>query len=476
MKHRQPARPPCRWGREAQVNMAETLSGVLGEFAARLDASALPGSVVESAKACFLDWLGSAIAGSASAPGRIMLGVVEDLGGHPQATLVPVGRRLPVTSAALYNGAVSHVVELDDVHRRSIMHPGAAVIPAALATAEMTGATGRQFLGAVIAGYEAAIRIGEAVTPSHYRYWHTTGTCGAFGAAVAGAKLLGLDAGGIASALGTAGTQAAGLWEFLADGAMSKHLHPGKAAMNGVLSALLAKGGFTAASRILEGEKGFFRATAARFDESRVVEGLGASYKVSEVSFKVHASCRHTHPAIDAALEVVRRYRPDPAAVISVLVETYSVALDVAGNLRPMSVYSAKFSIPFCVALAICRGRAGLAEFNEGVLEDAEITKLMERVRVAVNPSFDAVYPGRWPARVTVRAADGTEFAAEAEYPRGDPENPLSASELELKFRELSVPVVGELVVERLTELVRGLEAVCDMREVTSCFASCGKG
>ncbi|MEW6399607.1 MAG: MmgE/PrpD family protein [Bacillota bacterium] len=450
--------------------MYRSLSHMLGEFAAGADAARLPPAAVAAARRCFLDWLGSAIAGSASAPGRIMLAVVEALGGHPQATLVPVGLRLPVTGAALYNGAVSHVVELDDVHRESIMHPGAAVIPAALAAAEMVGATGREFMAAVVAGYEVAIRVAEAVTPSHYRYWHTTATCGTFGAAAASAKLLGLDGEGIASALGSAGTQAAGLWEFIADGAMSKHLHPGKAAMNGVLSALLAREGFSAASRILEGEKGFFRATAATFDESRVGEGLGESFKITGVSFKVHASCRHTHPAVDAALEVVRRHRPDPAAVSSVLVHTYSVALDVAGNPRPASVYSAKFSLPFCVALAICRGRAGPGEFSTGALEDPDIKGVMERVQVVVNPAFDAVYPTRWPARVTVRMNDGSELTGETHHPRGDPENPLGTDELEEKFRALVVPVVGDTAAEGLIERARSLESVADMGEFMSCF------
>src|SRR5437764_9244079 len=175
------------------------------------------------------------------------------------------------------------------------MHAGAAVISAALAVAEREHAAGQAFLLAVTLGYDAALRIGEAVNPSHYRFWHPTGTAATFGAAVAAGSLLRLDAEGLQHALGSAGTQAAGLWEFNADGTMSKHLHPGKAAFNGVLSADLAKAGFTGAGRILEGERGFVRAMSSATDFTRITEGLGSSWKISENCYKVWSCCGHTH-------------------------------------------------------------------------------------------------------------------------------------------------------------------------------------
>jgi 2-methylcitrate dehydratase PrpD len=392
------------------------------------------------------------------------------LGDGGPATLIPGGRLAPVTSAAFHNGAVSHILELDDLHRASILHPGASVIPAALATAEMVRASGRDFMAAVVAGYEVAIRIGEAVTPSHYRFWHTTGTCGTFGAAAASARLLGLDAGGVASALGSAGTQAAGLWEFLADGVMSKHLHPGKAAMNGVLSALLAREGFTSASRILEGEKGFFRAMASSFDESRVTEGLGNSYGIAGVSFKVHASCRHTHSTIDTALDLLQRRQFNPVDVTAVHVETYQVALDITSNSQPDSVYSAKFSLPFCVALALCRGKAGLAEFTEATLHDPLVRKVMGQVSLAMAPDLDAVHPAQWPARVTIEMRDGRAFTSRTDYPRGDPENPVCVSDLERKFSDLASPVVGRLVSGYLATTIRSLDELPQVGEITACL------
>lgn len=455
---------------ESALEQKQTLSRQLAGFIAGMDGATLPEPVMEATRRAVLDWFGSAIAGSNSTPARMMLAVIKQLGSDPRATLVPSGERLPVTSAALYNGAVSHVVELDDVHRASITHPGAAVIPAALAVGELVKADGRSFLAAVAAGYEADIRVGEAVTPSHYRYFHTTGTAGTFGAAAAAAKLLGLDADGIASALGSAGTQAAGLWEFLADGAMSKHLHPGKAAMNGILSAMLAREGFTSASRILEGERGFFIAEAAEYDPGRVTADFGRPYKIEEDSYKIHSSCRHTHPAVDVVLELAKANDLKPAEVEAVTVSAYSVALDITDDSDPQSVYAAKFSLPFCVALALHHRRAGATDFTEATLRDPALRATMGRVKLVRDPSLDALHPAKWPARIEVRTRDGRTLTAGTDNPRGDPENPVSSGELEEKFRGLAVPVVGEGPADRLVRGVRGLAELDDVGRLMAEF------
>src|SRR5580704_10977477 len=263
----------------------------------------LPASVITDSKRAILDWLGSALAGALEPPARLMHSVVARLGVSREATVFAAGRASAAT-AALANGVASHILELDDVHKTSTLHPGAPIIPAALAVAEREHADGKAFLLAVALGYEAALRIGEAVNPSHYRFWHPTGTAATFGAAMAAGSLLKLNSVQMLNAMGSAGTQAAGLWEFNADGAMSKHLHPGKAAFNGVLSADLALAGFTGASRILEGERGFFRATSEGYDATRVTVGLGTKWKISENCYKLYSCCGHTHTAIDTALEL----------------------------------------------------------------------------------------------------------------------------------------------------------------------------
>ncbi|HEU5433529.1 MAG TPA: MmgE/PrpD family protein, partial [Thermomicrobiales bacterium] len=251
-----------------------------------------------------LDWLGCAIAGTVTPAGEMLVAEGASRGRGPAAVLgVEAGR--DAETAALVNGGLAHIVEMDDLDRASVVHPACVVIPAALAVAEERGADGRTFLTAVVAGYEAALRIGAAVGQSHYAYWHNTATCGAYGAAAAAAILLGLSPEQFVWALGNAGSIAGGLWQFNHDGAMTKHLHAGRAAANGVLAARLAARGFTGAKAILEGPQGLFAAASRDARPERVVAGLDAlggetPWRIHGVSMKPHASCRHTHPAVDA--------------------------------------------------------------------------------------------------------------------------------------------------------------------------------
>ncbi|MFZ5633755.1 MAG: MmgE/PrpD family protein [Bacillota bacterium] len=438
----------------------------LVEFIYKTKFEDLTPAAVKMARLAFLDWLGNAAAGSKQSPAQMVLGVIEELGGHPEATLLAGGgRRSSSVNAALLNGVMSHIVELDDVHRTSIIHPAAAVIPAALAAAEKEHAGGRDLITAIVVGYEVAIRVAEAITPSHYYFWHTTGTCGTFGAAAAAAKILRLGTDAVTWALGSAGTQAAGLWEFMADGgSMSKHLHPGKAAMNGLLSALLARRGFTGASRILEGKRGFCRATATDINFDLITGGLGGgSYKIEEISFKIHSSCRHTHPAVDVVLDLALRHEIGPDDVQSIKVSTYKTALDITNNYMPDSLYAAKFSLPFCVALALKERRCGPAEFNKAALTDPVIRSLMERTKLAVDPALDALHPRLWPVSVKITTRSGRVLEGYSDSTRGDPENPVPAEELEQKFLTLAGGPWGKGNAARIMELCRDLDAVSDM-------------
>lgn len=436
----------------------------LADFICKTGFDHLSPSALEATALAILDFMGSAAAGGRQSPAQMVLGVVKELGGAPEATLLAGGGRTSCLNAALANGAISHIVELDDVHRASIIHPAAPVIPAALAAAEKEHAGGRELITAVAVGYEVAIRVAEAITPSHYYYWHTTGTCGTFGAAAAAAKIFNLGADQATWALGNAGTQAAGLWEFLADGAMSKHLHPGKAAMNGLLAALLARRGFTGASRILEGERGFCRATAVRADFDRITGGLGGGrYKVEEISYKIHSSCRHTHPAADVVLDLARRHGIGPDDVRWIRVGAYKTALDITSNFAPESPYAAKFSLPFCVALAIKKGRLSPEEFTPAALTDPVIRSLIEKVELEIDPALDSRHPELWPAAVKIGTSSGQVLEGQTDYPRGDPENPVSAAELEEKFLSLASGPWGEDAARRMLELCRNLAAVTDI-------------
>jgi len=365
--------------------------------------------------------------------------------------------------AALANGASSHVVEMDDLHRESILHPAAAIIPAVLALAEREKASGADLLLAIAVGYEAAIRVAVAAGPSHYRFWHTTGTCGTFGAAAGAARLLGLNEEQTISAYGSAGTQASGLWEFLTNNAMSKQLHTGKAALNGLLSALLAQRGFTGARRILEGEKGFFKATSSDFDAAKCLAHLGKEFYFERNSLKYHASCGHTHSAIDAVLQATGGAVFGPEDIVKVTVSVYQGALDLLGPIQPTTPYFAKFNLPFCIASALMFGHANLADFTTEKIGDPEIARMMQKIEIQSDPELTAMYPRQWPARAEIVKRSGERLAGCMTYPKGDPENPLSESEVVAKFKSLTGGLISDARSDTLCERALSLERLADV-------------
>jgi len=389
-----------------------------------------------------LDWLGSAIGGMATDTGKAFLNYGLPLAeGRSTVLGLESGRSTEV--AALVNGALSHIVEMDDVERVSVIHPAAVIIPAALAAADEVGANAEQLLAAIAAGYEVAIRIGGAVGSRHYFHFHNTSTCGVFGAAMAAGYLYQLDQQQLVWALGNAGTQAAGLWEFNTEGAQSKPLHTGRAAANGVLAAMLARGGISGARRILEGERGFFAGMAPEGHAPRVVERLDGPLKIAEVSIKPHASCRHTHAPIDAALQLREQLLSKSADgklnnILSVDVAVYKAAEVLCNKPDPSSVADAKFSLQYCVATALLVGQVGLEQFAAKGLQADDVRQLLDSVSVTVDDIHESRYPECWSATVTVTLHRGETLAVEIANPKGDPENPLSQTELEQKFRLLA--------------------------------------
>jgi 2-methylcitrate dehydratase PrpD len=460
----------------------------LAEVLAATTYADLPANVLEHTRRSITDWLGSALAGSIEMPARIAQRVASGLGASSESTMFGAGRASAAT-AAFANGVASHILELDDIHKGSTVHAAAPIIPAALAVAEREHADGRAFLAAVTIGYEAAFRIGEAVNPSHYFFFHPTGTVATFGAAAAAGSLLKLTPEEMLNALGSAGTQAAGLWEFNADGAMSKHLHPGKAAMNGILAADLARAGFTGATRILEGERGLFRATtnggpqksAPQYDETRVTDGLGSTWKIGENGYKLYSCCGHTHTAVDCALEIRSRVKWTQEevldAVSGVEIETYGPGYEIVKELSPRTPYQAKFSLAYCVAAALAEGRLGLEQFDaarfgpDGV-RDPALFELLRRTRVVVADDLTMKYPAAWPVRLTLKLRDGTSERGASDYPRGNAENPVSTEELEQKFTALVGSRFGDGTVHLALAALHSMERCVD---VATLFADLGR-
>jgi len=447
--------------------MAEALSisQQLAQFACPLAFEDLSGGQVQKLKVHFLDWLGTVYAGQTQAPIQIMLDLVRSLGGQPESTIIPDGSKTMSLLAAWVNSASSCLLEMDDLHRESIFHPASVVIPAVLALAEREHASGREAVAAIAVGYEVGIRIALAVGPSHYRYWHTTATCGTFAAAAGAARILGLDVDKFVWALGSSGTQAAGLWEFLVDTAMSKPLHIGKAAMNGVLAALMAQKGFTGARRILEGEKGFFRASSQDFNENKCLEGLGQKFLFEQTSLKLYASCGHTHPAIDAVLRATgsKPMRTDEIEKADVYI--YQAALDLLGKVEPKTPTLAKFHLPFCVATALQSGRVEFHDFNLQKIADPDIRRLMGKISLHSASALTRIYPRQWASRVEILTCKGQRLEASCENPKGDPENPITEEEVIQKFRTITESVLSPDAAERILQWVMNLEQVKDVAQ-----------
>jgi 2-methylcitrate dehydratase PrpD len=412
---------------------------VLAQFAASLAYEAIPPAVVRRCEELMLDWFGSALAGKGARPVEIVEKFAGAMGPASGPSEVIVSRR--TTSplfAAMVNAAASHVAEQDDVHNGSVFHPAAVVFPPALAIAQAIGASGRELLIASVAGYEIGIRIGEFLGQAHYKVFHTTGTAGSLAAAAAAGRLLGLSPGQMLDAFGSAGTQAAGLWEFLRDGADSKPLHTAHAASSGLASAYLAKEGFTGARRILTGAQAMAAGMSKDADPARLVDRLGERWALAETSFKFHASCRHTHPAADALMRVMREGGLKPADVAHVTARVHQAAIDVLGPVtNPQTVHQAKFSMGSVLALAATRESAGMFDF-ERFFEVPETRDFAQKVTMAFDPEVQAAYPERWIGKVEVETVDGRRLTGRVDEPKGDPGNTLSRAELEAKAHGLA--------------------------------------
>jgi 2-methylcitrate dehydratase PrpD len=416
--------------------------------------------VVRRAQDLFLDWFGSALAGKGARPVETIARFAREQGpaDGPGEVLISRQRTSPYF-AAMVNAAASHVAEQDDVHNGSVFHPAAVVFPAALATAQALGRSGRDLLAASVAGYEVGIRVGEFLGRAHYKIFHTTGTAGTLAAAAAVGHLLKLDADRMLHAFGSAGTQAAGLWEFLRDAADSKQLHTAHASSGGLLAAQLASQGFTGARRILEGAQGMAAGMAKDADPARLVDGLGTRWTLAETSFKFHASCRHTHPAADALQVVMREHDLRADHIARVIAQVHQGAIDVLGSVvDPQTVHQAKFSMGTVLALVALRGHAGLSEFDAHY-RDPEVVAWRDKVRMQLDAEVDAAYPARWIGKVVVQTTDGRALAARVDEPKGDPGNTLTRPELEEKALRLAVyrGAASEREMRRVIERVWAL-------------------
>ncbi|MCC5940885.1 MAG: MmgE/PrpD family protein [Balneolaceae bacterium] len=373
-----------------------------------------------------LDWAGCFAGGKATHQGEILSTYHTKWAGEG------------LLQSVFLMAAQSHITETDDLHRGSVTHPACVVFPVAWQLSLFLKKNLHDCLIASLQGYEVMCRVGEAVGPGHYKIFHNTATAGVYGAAAAASVLLQLSEDQFVWAMGNAGTQAAGLWQFNEDASMSKHLHAGHAAEAGLKAALMAAENFTGTEKIFEGEKGFF--TAFCSDPAPLaVTKPSDGWKLSETSIKPYPSCRHTHPAIDAALQIRGQMKSagvQPESVEAIEIVTYETALRFTDNPGPESTFAAKFSIQYCVCLALEKGFPMLPHFEGDELRENRSSILISKTLVRSEERFNKSYPKNWGAHVLVKTA-GSTFEAEIESAKGDPENPLSNEEMLKKYAGL---------------------------------------
>lgn len=453
----------------------ESMTRHLANRVANIKFEDLPQETIQMIKQYILDYLGVSIRGWTQKNMDIMS---ETLGNSADGTKAIMlngkkGASNSVLYSAMLNAAASHSQDFDDLHNPSIIHMACVTVPSALAVAEDEELSGKDILAALVAGYEAGARIGESVNPEAYYFWHTTSTCGVFSSAVTVANLKKFNTDQMVQCLGTAGTQAAGLWEFVIDGAMSKTLHVGKANFAGILSAKLTANGFTAAEKILDGDKGFCRAMLTNPHWEKLTEDI-KGFKIDNNSFKPFSCCKYTHPSSYAAQLLRNEQNLKLEDVEKVTIRSNRIVKQLVDNSHPKNPYGAKFSIQYCVATMIKYGKLGIDQFVDENLNNDEIQRVMQNIEVIVDPQLDKEYtekPDRWAVELTIACKDGKTYTKFVEYPKGDPPNPMTWDETVEKFMDLSVPVYGEEVCKKLVNLVATLDEHDNFKKaLAECF------
>ena len=381
-----------------------------------IESKSIENDDISAASWFVLDAMANIAAGRNSEPGRILNRWFLD---EPPNT----------SRTVLWLGALMHILEVDDLHRQSVVHPGCVVIPTVLSLGLREGLSGRKMLEAVLKGFEACTRLGNSVGPAHYKIWHNTATCGTFGAAYAAGSILGLSKLELRDALGNAGTQSSGLWEFSASGTMSKHLHAGRAGQSGVIAADLASYGLSGSPTILEGKRGFYAACCPDAIPEALLSNPEGKWQLHHTSIKPWPCCRHTHPAIDAALEISLQLKGEVPESIELGVT--QAALDVCDKPTPETLYDAKFSLQHSVSIAILCGQVGFDSFESEARQQTSV--LASRISLKLDEKIEDAYPEAWGAEVKVVLTNGKELSVRRKHAKGDPDAPLSPAEMREK-------------------------------------------
>jgi 2-methylcitrate dehydratase PrpD len=435
-------------------------------FVSGFSLDAVTPAVSAQATLLALDTLGSCLASSRQAFGRAVTEAAGRLGGPPESGVIGSKARIGAAAAALANGTLAHGLDFDDTREDAIVHTGCVAVTTALAVGEAVEASGRAALEALIVGVEVMCRIGLAVPGRfHARHYHPTALTGSFAAAAAAGRLYGLTEDQLVHALGICGSQASGIIEYLTDGSWTKRLHPGWAAHAGVTAALLARAGFTGPETVFEGEHGFYAAFAGGHDPARLLgllESLGRSWEISNLTFKPYPCGSIAHPYMDCALRLRERHRPRPEEIAEVRCRTAEGPIPrlwepLASKHRPKNGYAAKFSLPYLLASILVNGRATLADFTDEAVRDETLRDVAAKIYYDIDPTID--YPRHFIGHVALRLTDGRVLEERQDHPRGGPDFPMTREELTAKFRANAVEAVPDAQASRVVALVDTLAA-----------------
>jgi len=426
----------------------------------------LPPRVVQTAKECLLDIIGGTLGGTSYPDVLGVTNAIEKYDYQSECVIWGTNKRMSLFNATIINGITSHATEMDDVHKTAKIHAGTALIPAAVTFGEVLNSSGKDLILAVALGYEVALRcgIGIGATSHRQRGWNATGTCGVFGAAVATAKLLGLEAEKMTSAIGIAGMQSSGLWAYTEDGASCKKFIAGKSAYGGLIATIMAAGGMTGPSYIFEAEDGgLFPAASDDYSYDIVTEGLGETWEILNVDRKPFACARSMHPSIDAIIQLQNKYNIVPEDIKQIHIETYEVAVkQCAFTDKPKNVSEAQFCIPYGVAVALYDKCAGIEQFTSDRIRDDRVLNLAKRVQVYATPAFTNEYPKNWGCKLNILTYSGQSLQKHIVNAKGDHDNPLTFDDLVAKFKASANKSIPEPRHNLIIDMIMQLESISD--------------
>ena len=427
------------------------VTATLADFVVEARFEDLPTAVRGEAARTLVNWVGGCVGGASHEALGTIWRAVGPFSGPAEATVLGSARKTDPLTAALLNGASGAVLDFDDTHLRTVIHPASPIAPAVLALSQHMPVTGAAFLHALVIGIEVACKIGNGISPDHYRHgWHITGTCGVIGAAAACSKLLDLDGQKTRWALSAAATQAAGLREMF--GGMARILHAGRAAQNGLSAALFAREGLVSSDAGIEAETGFAKVLSRRHDWAEMTDGLGERWETLENTYKPFATGIVAHPAIDGCIRLRRAHGLAPDEIARIEVAVNPIALMLTDNPAPTTALEARLSIQHVCATGIVHGAAGIAELTDEMIEHAGTVALRGLVDASPDDGLE-----RDQARVRIESRDGRVFETFVEHAYGSLENPMTDPDLDGKVRTLSEPVLGADRTERLITLCRGV-------------------